>query len=230
MKTANTDRIVRQAQGWALVTLPVLLILVFVLHFHGLANFFVFRTHYEPRPPQEVVRALIAAGNRWSMLHDPHMIAYLSLPLFSLCAFGLYALGRQVRPAAAAIGVSITMIGIIYLGGLFGMWTAFYRGLGDVDPRFTQGAIATFAAQSAPHGAFLLTTTLSKLALIGMAIQILILLRTRIVANWSVIVAASGCALICAFWDLDNWMLIGAVLMLIGFVPMKAQLSAISVP
>lgn len=230
MKTSHTDRFVRQAQAWALVTLPSLLLLVFALHFRSLARFFVFRLHYESPPPETVVRALIAAGNRAPLIHDPHVIAYLLLPLFTLCAFGLYALGRQVRPTTAIFGIALTMTGTIYLGGLFGMWTAFYSGIRGVEPQFVDGAIATFAAQTAPHGAFLLTTSLSKLALIGLGIQILILWNTRIVAKWAVVVAALGCALIVVFWDLDNWMLIGSALMLAGFIQIKARLQCTVMP
>ncbi|MBA3916042.1 MAG: hypothetical protein H0X25_19770, partial [Acidobacteriales bacterium] len=90
---------------------------------------------------------------------------------------------------------------------------------------YLAGATATFAAMSAPKGAFLLTTTLAKLAFVGIALQALVLLDTRQVPRWSPLLAASGCALFLVFWDLDNWMLIGAVLMLVGFLPMRSALS-----
>lgn len=85
-------------------------------------------------------------------------------------------------------------------------------------------------ATNAPSGAFLLTTSLAKLALIGLAAQVLTLWNTRIVANWAIAAATSGCALIVVFWDLDNWMLIGAVLMLVGFIPIKRRLESSVVP
>ena len=99
------------------------------------------------------------------------MIAYLALPVFPLCAFALYLLGRAKRPAASAITLMVTISGTIYLGGLFGMWTAFYRGLGLVDPANLAGATATFTAMTSPQGAFLVTTTLAKLTMIGLAVQ-----------------------------------------------------------
>ncbi len=228
MQTPHTDRFIRKAQAWALVILPSILILVFAMHFRSVARFFVFRLHYEPRPADAVVRGLIAAGNKAPLIHDPHIIGYLALPFFTLCAFGLYELGRRVRPVAAAVGLALTMTGTIYLGGLFGMWTAFYSGIRGIDPRFVDGAIATFAAQTAPEGAFLLTTSLAKLALIGLGVQILVLWNIRTVAHWAVMVATLGCALIVGFWDLDNWMLIGAALMLVGFMPMKSRLQSMA--
>jgi hypothetical protein len=142
----------------------------------------------------------------------------------AICAFGLYALGRPVRPIAAIIGLALTVTGTVYLGGLFGMWAALFHGMGGIDPQFTDGAIATFASQTAPRGAFLLTTSLAKLALLGFLVQILTLWNIRGIPNWAVIAAALGCALIIGFWDLDNWMLIGAALMLAGFMSIKSYL------
>jgi hypothetical protein len=226
MATLHTDRFIRQAQAAALLALPSLLLLVFVLHFRSVTRFFVFRLRYEPRPAENVVHGLMAAGRRMPLIHDPHVLAYLAVPLFTLCAFGLYALSRQVRPAAAAVGLALTVTGTIYLGGLFGMWTAFYDGIARVDPRFVDGAIATFAAETAPQGAFLLTSSLARLALLGLGVQILNLWGIPTVAKWAVLLATLGCALIIAFWDLDNWMLIGAALMLAGFIPIRSSVQA----
>jgi hypothetical protein len=151
-------------------------------------------------------------------------MAYLALPLFLLCNAALYALGRRVRPRASLIAMAIAVTGAIYLGGLFGMWAAFYRGLGDVDPRFAEGATATFAAMSANQGALLLTTTLAKLAFVGMALQALVLIGTRTVPNASPVLVTLGCSVFLCFWDLDNWMLIGALLLLAGLIPLRARL------
>lgn len=225
MSSSTADRVLLASQRWALIALPSLLIAVFVLHFRGAADFLHFKSAYTPRPPADVVSSLIAAGNRGPLIHDPHVIAYLALPLFLLCASGLYALGRQVRPMASLAAMAVSVTGVIYLGGLFGMWAAFYRGLGDVDPRYVEGAIATFAAMSAAKGAFLLTTTLAKLAFVGLAMQALLLSGMRLLPRWSPVLVAVGSALFLCFWDLDNWMLIGAVLMLAGFVPMRRCLS-----
>jgi len=226
MPSSAADRLILASQHSALLALPSLLIAVFVLHFRSAADFLHFEASYTPRPPGEVVAWLIAAGNRAPLIHDPHVIAYLALPLFLLCASGLYALGRRVRPVASLIAMAISVVGVIYLGGLFGMWSAFYRGLGDVDPRYLAGATATFAAMSAPKGAFLLTTALAKLTFLGLAMQALALFGTHLVPRWSPLLVAGGCALFLGFWDLDNWMLIGAVLMLVGFLPVRAGLSS----
>src|SRR5271156_4919213 len=109
MQVSDTDRFIRTAQARALVALPSLLLLMFVLHFRSPASFFTFRLSYEPRPPADVVRGIIAVGGHMPLIHDPHIIGYLSLPLFCLGAFGLYALGRQVRPVVATVGLALTI-------------------------------------------------------------------------------------------------------------------------
>ena len=226
MSPSAADRVLLASQRWALIGLPSLLVAVFLLHFRDAADFLHFRMAYMPRPPADVVAALIAARNQAPLVHDPHVIAYLALPLFLLCASGLYALGRRERPLASLAALAVSLTGVIYLGGLFGMWAAFYRGLGDVDPRYLAGATATFAAMTAAKGAFLLTTSLAKLAFIGFALQALVLTGLRPLPRWSPIAVVVGCALFLCFWDLDNWMLIGATLMLAGFVPMARSLSS----
>ena len=222
--TSSADRSIRRVLAAALLVFPCSYLLVFVMHFRHLGDFLTFRWRYLPRPPERVVAALIAAHNRWPLIHDPHVIAYLTLPLLTLCAFGLYLLGRGARPLGSAIALMITITGTIYMGGLFGMWTAFYRGLGGVDPAHLAGATATFAAMTAPQGAFLLTTTLAKLTMIGLMVQALMLLGARVVPLWSMLCVALGSSLLLMFWDLDNWMLIGMTFILAGFIPMARAL------
>ncbi|PWT84659.1 MAG: hypothetical protein C5B58_04360 [Acidobacteria bacterium] len=222
--TSSPDYSIRKVLAAALVFLPCAYILVFVMHFRQPGDFFHFRTHYVQAPPERVVAALIAMHNRYPLIHDPHVIGYLSLPLFVLCAFALYLIGRNVRPLASAAALMITISGTIYLGGVFGMWTAFYRGLGLVDPQYIAGATATFAAMTTPQGAFLMTTSLAKLTMIGLALQALALIGARVTPWWSVLCVVAGCTLFLLFWDLDNWMLIGMILMLIGFLPMRRVL------
>jgi hypothetical protein len=213
---------VRRVLATALLVFPSLFMLVFAMHFRRPADFFHFRLHYEQRAPEQTVTSLIRAQNRWPMVHDPHVIGYLGLPLFPLCAFAMYLVGKGKRPLASWLTMMVTVTGTIYLGGIFGMWTAFYRGLGLVDASQTEGAIATFKAMTTNQGAFLLTTTLGKLTMIGLGAQALVL-SGRIRA-WAVASIVLGAILFLLFWDLDNWMMIGMLLMLAGFLPVRSAL------
>jgi hypothetical protein len=221
--TTSTDPI-RKTLATALLLFPSVFGLVFIMHFRRFSDFLKFQTHYVPASPERVVSYLIAHHNDRPLMHDPHMIGYLALPVFPLCAFALYLLGRRTRPLVSAVGMMITITGSIYMGGAFGMWTAFFRGLGLVDSSHLAGATATFAAMTAPQGAFLVTTTLAKLTMIGLATQALTLLGAKVAPLWSTVSIVAGCVLFLLFWDLNNWMLIASVLMLIGFVPLRKSL------
>jgi hypothetical protein len=217
--TSTSPAYGRNASAVAMFLFPLLFIVVFLMHFQHPGDFFHFRLHYAPRDPVRVVTSLMRAQNRWPLFADPHMLGYLGLPLLPLCAYALYTLGRAKRPLLSGITLFVTVSGTIFLGGIFGMWTAFYRGLGNVDPQYTAGAIAAFQGMTAPHGAFLMTTTLGKFAIVGFALQALTLLGVRGMPRWAVACVVVGCALFVIFWDLDNWMLIGVTLMMTGFIP-----------
>ena len=210
----------RRPGPYLVILFPCLFIIVFLMHFHRAADFFHFKLHYVPRDPEQVVTSLVRAQNHWPLFHDPHILGYLSLPLLLFCAFALYQLSREARPRLSSLGLFVAVSGTIYLGGLFGMWTAFHRGLGEVDPHYLDGAIATFRGMTAPHGAFLLTTTLAKFSLIGLGAQGLMLWRLPGIPRRSAVLIPLGCTLIVAFWDLDNWMLIGMLLILTGLFPL----------
>lgn len=210
----------RRPGSYVVILFPCLFMIVFLMHFHRTADFFQFKLRYTPRDPEQVVSSLVQAHNRWPLFHDPHILGYLSLPLLLFCAFALYQLSREARPRLSCLGLFVTVSGTIYLGGLFGMWTAFYRGLGEVDPRYLDGAIATFRGMTVPGGAFLLTTTLSKFSLIGLGAQGLMLWRLPGIPGRSAAFIPLGCLIILVFWDLDNWMLIGMLLLLIGLFPL----------
>lgn len=221
MNTFPAPRFVRQSQAIALVALPLALLLMLALHFRALAEFFVFRTRYVPVPAEQKVAGLIQAANRWPMIHDPHLIGYLALPLFVSCAFALYAAARGTRPLLATLGLCLTVVGTIYLGGVFGLYTALTRGLGDVDPRNLAGAVATYAAVTADRGAYGLTRALAQLTMVGVALQSMALWKVTGVPRWSPLLVTAGCALFLAFWDVDNAMFVGGALLLGGFVPIS---------
>jgi len=212
--------------------LPLLLVLVFALHMRSLPQLLDFKLHYEHAPPDAVARSLVGSGQasmrsgQPGLRVDPHVIAYLSLPLFLATALALHRRTRGRRPFASKAAFALTAIGTIYLGGLFGMWTAFYDGLAHMDARDVDAGARTFAAMSAPRGAFLLTTTLAKLAFVGLALQGLLQWGADTRSRVAALSFALGCALFLAFWDLDNWMLVGSLLMLAGLVAGRRDESA----
>jgi hypothetical protein len=217
----------RNPGSYAIMIFPLLFCIVFVMHFRSGSDFFHFRLHYVQHDPTQTVTSLVRAQNHWPMVHDPHILGYLGLPFLLLSAYLLYRVSRGARPRMSAVAMFVTAAGTIYLGGVFGMWTAFFRGLGEVDPKYLDGAIATFKGMTEPQGAFLLTTTLAKLSMIGLAAQSLILWGLPKVSRAAVVMIVLGCALFLAFWDLDNWMLIGMMLIVGGFVGLMPVLNRV---
>lgn len=215
----------RSSGLYVMMIFPVMFLIVFMMHFRNTSDFFHFRLHYVPRDPTEVVTALVRAQNHWPMVRDPHILGFLALPFLLLSGYGLYRVSRSRRPRLSAVAMFVTAAGTIYMGGVFGMWTAFYRGLGEVDPRYLDGAIATFRGMTEPQGAFLMTTMLAKLAIIGLAAQSLVLWGLPKVKRSAVVMIVLGCTLFVVFWDLDNWMLIGMMLMAGGFVGLMPVLN-----
>jgi integral membrane sensor domain MASE1 len=65
---------------------------------------------------------------------------------------------------------------------------------------------------------------LAKLTMVGLASQGLALLGTRSIPKWSPFSIAAGATLFLAFWDQNNWMLIGSVLILAGLMPIRKRL------
>lgn len=222
----RTDHCIRTAQAYALMTLPVSWLAMLVLHFRSLAGFFTWRLRYEPAPADHKVVALLSGAGRHPMFHDPHWIGYLSIPVLALGAFGLYALGRTSRAGAAALGLSLTVIGCIFLGGVFGLITGLDHGMADVDPRHLEGAIAVYTAVTSDHGAYGITRMLAELTVVGLAVQAAALWGAPRIPRWAPITVCVGCALFLAFWDIDNLMLIGTLCLMAGFVPMARSLNA----
>ena len=60
--------------------------------------------------------------------------------------------------------------------------------------------------------------------MIGLALQALALIGKRVVPLWAIACIVSGCLLFLIFWDLDNWMLIATLLMMVGFIPIRSLL------
>jgi len=214
--------------SWVVVLAPALFLLVFALHFRSFGAFFDFKLETTPRfpAPEVYVSALIAAGSRAPLLHEPHMIAYLSLPLSLLATLALYVVGRDARPLASACTLAVSLTGFVFMGGLFGIWSVLFRGFGGIDPRDAVGATAAWRALTAPGGALGVTTTLAKLAIIGQGLQALCLLGTRAIPAWASIVAALGWSIITVFWDIDNWMFVGDFLVLLAMTQVCARLLA----
>jgi hypothetical protein len=217
MSDLMIDRRARRAGAVCLLLFPLLLVLVFAMHFHSVADFFDFRWRYVQRPAESYVPRLIHRQNRvW--LHDPHVLGYLATPLLLGMALSLWSLARRGAPVLAWVGAGLTCIGTVYMASLFGTWSAFFA-IGRVPAEHVTGATEAWRALTAPEGVLLLTTRLACLALFGLAVLGTALWRARVGPRWAAALVIGGSLLIYAFLDLDNWMLIGALMLGVGLGP-----------
>jgi hypothetical protein len=74
------------------------------------------------------------------------------------------------------------------------------------------------------QGSLLLTSLLSALSLVGMMILSAGLFLGRVVPRGAAALIFLGNLRILVFIDLDNWMFIGALLMLLGMVPIARRM------
>jgi hypothetical protein len=217
---AQKARSVLQVLGsLALLLFPLILMIAFGLHFETVGEFFVFELRYEPSTASDFMATLTdaTARGRYTMAH---MVGYLDLPLFIGAALFLGSILFDERPWVATIGAALTVIGTVYMGGVFGSWLSF-AALGNLTPDQVAGAIPALEALTEMQGPMLLTTMLSGLSLLGLMVLAGGLLFTDLVPKWSPALIFLGNLTIFVFMDLDNWMMIGALMMLIGSLPIS---------
>ncbi len=222
MKSEKAESIIRVAGSISLIMFPLILMLAFALHFESFSDFFVFELRYEPNTAAEFMDTLInpAAARRYTIAHG---VGYLGLPLMISTALYLSYFLFKKRPWYALIGGTLTCIGSVYLGGVFGAWLSF-AAVGNVTVDQVEGAIPVLEALMEMQGPLLLTSILSALSLLGLMVIATGLFLSRIVPGWSAVMIFIGNLLILVFMDRDNWMFMGAFIMLLGLAPISLKL------
>ena len=220
--TEKTKAFMTKAGAIVLMLFPLALMLAFALHFDTVSEFFEFELRYEPNSASEFMATLTdpKEAMQYTMAHG---VGYLSLPLLVGTGLCLGYLLFETRPWMAIIGASLVYTGAIYMGGVFGSWLSF-AAIGNVASDQLQGAIPALEALTEMQGPLLLTSMLSALSLVGLMVLAVGLFLGRVVTRWSAALIFIGNLLIMVFMDLDNWMFIGAFIMLLGMAPISWRL------
>ncbi len=222
MKNTDIKRVMRIIGGISIIMSPLILMLAFTLHFNSLPEFFVFKFKYVQAPIEETVSMLMGPNAARDFI-IPHLIGYISVPFMIISSLAMgYVLFRK-KPWFAFIGASLTCIGSVFLGGVFASWLSF-AAIGNMPSSQIEGAVSAFKALTEMQGTLALTTYLSVLSLLGFLVLSIGLFMSRIVPKWSASFIFIGNLLIIAFMDLDNWMFIGAFLILLGGIPISLKL------
>lgn len=208
--------------GVSLITLPLLLALAFLLHFSSLSDFFQFQFSKPDYSAEHFYQTLSASDGGFRLFTLPHLVGYLSLPLFIVSALAMaYACYRQA-PKHALFGLLFTIVGTVFLAGVFSAWLSF-AAINQTQGIDAQNLISVLGALTSMQGPLLLSTLLSALSFAGLIILAFGLYRVRSLPRWSIITYITGSFLILLFMDLDNWMLIGAIMQGIGIWPLSHQ-------
>lgn len=219
--SGQMDRVHRIGGALALLILPILLGTAFALHFERLADFFVFKLSYEPNSASAFMDTLLDPAASWRYTLS-HSVGYAAIPFLIPAALYLAALLYKRRPWLAITGASLVCIGAVFMGGLFGTWLSF-AAVGNVAPDQLSGAAAALEELTRMQGPLLWTTMLSSLSLLGFLLLAGGLFFSSELPKWSSALIFIGYLFITVFTDLDNWMFIGALLVLIGSWPIALR-------
>lgn len=207
----------------ASILFPLALIIAFSMHFmgeFGFKDFFNFQFSYT-QPPSERFMELFQSDNILDFAL-PHALVYLSLPLWT---FSVFFLGKQLfksMPRLTIVGIGSTIIGTIFMGGIFGAWLSFMA-IANVDSAQIAGAIPALEALIQSKSFLAMTGILAGFSLIGFLIISAGLFYKNIIPRWQSSFIFIGNLMIVLFMDLDNLMLIGSTLWLIGVLPLSIQ-------
>ena len=207
----------------SLIALPAALAVAFALHYTKFTDFLVFKLVKPPYSPERMLETLTSIDSGFRFYTLPHMVGYLALPLFvSASLFLAYILWKKA-PWHALVGAILTNIGVVFMGGVFGAWISF-AAVGNVPANEAGNLLPVLTALTTVQGPLMLSSVLSALTFLGMIILGFGLYQSRIIPQWSATFFTLGNILILAFIDLDNWMFIGALLMLIGLLPLTVKM------
>ncbi|HET8538381.1 MAG TPA: hypothetical protein VFL83_00785 [Anaeromyxobacter sp.] len=199
---------------------PAVLVLAFALHFAGEftpAQALELELRYVQPPPERFMEVFRSGSALDFVL--PHLLVYLALPLLVPGVLAFAAPLFRARPRLAVAGAATSLAGLVFMGGVFGSWLSF-SAIGRVGADQVEGAVPALAALIRGSSMLTLTSLLGGLSLLGIVVLAAGLLRTRAVPRWQPALVLAGNAVILAFMDLDNLMLVGAALWLAGAIGM----------
>jgi len=210
--------LIKKILGTLLLLFPSILVLSFIMHMHSDSNFFYFKLKASPYNSDELFESLIKTGGN-GFVHA-HALTYISVPLMILTILCLGYLLYSKRPLVSFVGVTLGIVGAIFMSGFLASWLSF-SAISRVNPQDYIGAKAALAELTKMTGVLQVITRLSFLTFVGLIILCLGFLTTKLVPKWSPLLIILGCIIISLFWSLVNWMFLGSILILIGLYPIS---------
>ena len=220
---ANIYKSLNKIGAVSLILFPSILIIAFSMHFmgeFGFKDFFNFKFSYV-QPSSERFMELFRS-NRLLDFVLPHLTVYLALPLLvpAIIYFGKILFDK--KPILSIIGILLTVVGTVFMGGIFGSWLSFVA-VGNVSIEQVPDTIPAITALVQSNKLLGITGVLAGFSLVGFIIIAVGLLISRTVPKWQALLILVGNLMIILFMDLDNLMLIGAMFWLIGAIPISRK-------
>ena len=222
-QSTASERAMRIVGSFSLIVLPLTLAVAFALHYTALSDFFVFELIKPQYSAERLLLTLTGNDGGFRLYTLPHLIGYMVLPLFIPASLALAYILFRKTPWHALIGATLACIGAVFLAGVFGAWLSF-AAVGSVPTEQVGNLLPVLKALTTMQGPLMISSALSALTFLGMIILGFGLYQSRLVPRWSAALFTLGNILVLGFIDLDNWMFIGAMFMLIGMVPLSIKL------
>ena len=220
---ANIYKCINKIGAISLILFPSILIIAFSMHFmgeFGFKDFFNFKFSYA-QPSSERFMVLFRS-NRLLDFVLPHLAVYLALPLLvpAIIYFGKILFDK--KPILSIIGILLTVVGTVFMGGIFGSWLSFVA-IGNVSIEQVSDTIPAITALIQSNKLLGITGVLAGFSLVGFIIIAVGLLMSSTIPKWQALLILIGNLMIIMFMDLDNLMLIGAMFWLIGAIPISRK-------
>lgn len=201
------------------IAFPTVLVISFIIHHMGeyaMADMIKLKLIYTPPSPERFMELFRAESIIDFIL--PHLIIYLAIPLGIPSIVYLGSFLFEKKPLLTIVGISTSLIGIVFMGGVFGSWLSF-TAVGNVSTDQIAGAIPVIKELTRNQGMLMMTSMLGGLSLLGFMVIAAGLFFTRVIPRWQSAMIFFGNAIIIIFMDIDNIMLVGSLFWLIGILP-----------
>ena len=212
---------VKKSLAVSLALFPTLAIIAFVLHFHSWSAFFQF--HWV-RPPYQAERLFDAlTQGRGLGFVIAHIFVDLAVPFLLLTILTLSWYLLKFSQPLAVLGAATGIIGSLAMAGVIASWLSF-AAAGHVAPQYYDGARAALVELTRMQGILHVNTLLSYLTFYGLMILAGGLWYKRVFPAFNMLLVMAGSLLFILFMDMDNWMMIGTILLCVGVMPVMRRL------
>lgn len=217
----SNNYFLKKTAAVVLLAFPAIMMLAFIMHFNSFHSFLNFRFSRDIYDAGKLFDLLVSSGGHGFIM--AHFVAILAVPLFFMAIMILGSLLYPDKPLIAIMGVIIGTIGCTAMAAVFGAWLSF-TGIATVDKSAYAGARIAFIELVRMKGPLKIFTSLSNLCFISIIILTTGLIWTKKFDLWRMLCIILGAILFIIFMDMDNWMFVGSLLLLLGFMPISRKL------